>query len=31
VPGIEVYVEDTLEPEPAKASASKKRGWWSRG
>ena len=31
VPGIEVYVEDTPEPEPAKASASKKRGWWSRG
>ena len=31
VPSVEVYVEETPDPETLKASAPKKRGWWSRG
>ena len=27
---VEVYLEETLEPESAKAVVPKKRGWWSR-
>ena len=27
---VEVYLEETLEPESAKAAVPKKRGWWSR-
>jgi ribonuclease E len=30
VPRVEVYVEETSEPEATKAVAPKKRGWWSR-
>jgi len=30
VPRVEVYVEETPEPEATKAVVPKKRGWWSR-